>query len=83
LFAAIWYLIAALLLARGRVVWRIPGALLDAAASLVISWVLVEAGMVNSYLDWPLPISIAITAIWAGALLPVFVGAFRPTRLDG
>ena len=79
LLAAIWYVIAAILLARARVVWRVPGAFLDAAASLVISWVLVEAGLVNSYLDWPLPISIAIAAIWVAALLPVFAGAFRPT----
>jgi len=83
LLAAIWYLVAALLLARVWMVWRSLGALLDAVASLLISWALVEEGIVLSGLDWALPISIAIAAIWVGALLPVFAGAFGPTRLDG
>jgi len=83
LLAAIWYLVAALLLARVWMVWRSLGALLDAVASLLISWALVEEGIVLSGLDWALPISIAIAAIWVGALLPVFAGAFGPTRPDG
>jgi hypothetical protein len=83
LLAAILYLIAAFLLGRGRAVWRVPGALLDAAASLAISWALVWAFLEGraAYGDWPLSISIAVAAIWAGALLPVFVGAFRPSGL--
>jgi len=79
LFAATWYLIAAFLLARAQVSWRVFGALLDAAASLVISWALVEEGIALSGRDGPLPISIATAAIWVGALVPVFVGAFRRT----
>jgi hypothetical protein len=82
LFAAVWYLIAAFLLARAQVGWRVFGAFLDAAASLVISWALVEEGIALSGRDGPLPISIATAAIWVGALIPVFVGAFRRTILD-
>ena len=83
LLAAILYLIAAFLLARARAVWRVPGALLDAAASLAISWALVSIFLEGraAYGDWPLSISIAIAAIWVGALLPVVVGAFRRTGL--
>jgi hypothetical protein len=83
LLAAILYTIATFLLARARAVWRVPGALLDAAASAAISWALVSTFLEGraAYGDWPLSISIAIAAIWVGALLPVFVGAFRPTNL--
>ncbi len=82
-FPAIRYLMAAFLLAKAQVGWRVFGALLDAAASLVISWALVEEGIALSGRDGPLPISIAIAAIWIGALVPVFVGAFRTNPLDG
>lgn len=41
LVAALVYLSAAFLLARARAVWHVAGALLDAAASLTISWALV------------------------------------------
>src|SRR5690242_7642828 len=39
--AAVWYLLAAFLLARAKVGWRVFGALLDGSASLAISWALV------------------------------------------
>jgi hypothetical protein len=82
LFAAIWYLIAAFLLARAQVGWRALGAFLDGAASLVISWALLEEGIALSGRDGPLLISIATAAIWVGAVIPVFMGAVRRTSLD-
>jgi hypothetical protein len=83
LFAAIWYLIAAFLLARAQVGWRVFGALLDAAASLVISWALVEEGIALSGRDGPLPISIATAAIWVGALIPVFASLYIRSNEPG
>ncbi len=81
--AAIVYLIAAFLLARARAVWQVPGALLDAAASLMISWALVAFffGTREAYGDGPFAISVAVAAAWAGTLLPAFVGLVRQTRL--
>ncbi len=81
--AAIVYLVAAFLLARARTVWQVPGALLDAAASLMISWALVALffGAREAYGDGPFAISIAIAAAWAGTSLPAFVGLARQTRL--
>ena len=83
LLAAIVYLIAAFLLARARAVWRVPGALLDAVASLTISWALVAFffGARDAYGDAPFAISIAVAAAWAGTSLPAFVGLVRQTRL--
>jgi len=79
LFIAIWYLVAAFLLARAQLRWRLLGACLDATASLAISGALVMEGIALKERDGPLPILLAIAAIWAGALLPVFVGALRRT----
>ena len=79
LLTAVVYLIAAFMLARDRVVWRMPGALLDAAASLAISGTLVSTfwGGWPPEIDGRLAVSIAFSAIWLGALIPVFLGAFR------
>ncbi len=79
LFAAIWYLTAAFLLARPLMRWRLVGALLDAAASLTISAALVVESIALSDRDGPFPVLIAVAAIWAGLLFPVFLGAFRRT----
>jgi hypothetical protein len=79
LFAAIWYLTAAFLLARTLVRWRLVGALLDAIASLAISAALVMEGIALSDRDGPFPVLSAVAAIWAGLLFPVFLGAFRRT----
>jgi hypothetical protein len=83
LLAAIVYLIAAFLLARARAVWRVPGALLDAAASLTISWALVAFffGARDAYGDAPFAISIAIAVAWAGTSLPAVAGLVRQARL--
>ena len=83
LVAAIVYLIAAFLLARARAVWQVPGALLDAAASLMISWALVAFffGAREAYGDAPFAISIAVAAAWAATSLPAFLGLVRQTRL--
>lgn len=83
LLVAAWYLIAAFLLARAEVGWRAAGALLDASASLAIASALVEEGLVLSGRDGPLPVAVAIASIWVGALIPVFVEAFRRTSRDG
>src|SRR5690348_13273521 len=82
--AAIVYLIAAFLLARAGAVWQVPGALLDAAASLMISWALVAFffGARDACGDGPFAISIAVAAAWAGTSLPAFVGLVRQTRLS-
>lgn len=79
---AIFYLSAAFLLARARPVGQVPGALLDAAASLVISWALVAFffGARDAYGDGPFPISIAIAAAWSGTSLPALLGLVRDTR---
>ena len=81
--AGLAYLIAAFLLARGRAVWQVPGALLDAAASLTICWALVAffSGAREVYGDGPLAISIAVAAAWAATLLPAFVVLVRQTGL--
>src|SRR5690348_1382754 len=81
--AAIVYLIAAFLLARARAVWQVPGALLDAAASLMISWALVAFffGARDAYDGGPLAISIAVAVAWAGTSIPAFVGLVRRTRV--
>lgn len=83
LVAAIVYLIAAFLVARARTLWRVPGVLLDAAASLTISWAMVAFffGARDAYGDWPFAISIAVALAWAGTLLPAFVGLFREASL--
>jgi phage shock protein PspC (stress-responsive transcriptional regulator) len=84
LVAAIVYLIAAFLLARARAVWRVPGALLDAAASLMISWALVAFffGAREAYGDAPFAISIAVAAAWAATSLPALLRLVRQTRLS-
>lgn len=81
--AAIVYLIAAFLLARPRAVWQVPGALLDVAASLMISWALVAFffGAREAYGGGPFAISIAVAAAWAGTSLPALVRLVRQTRL--
>jgi hypothetical protein len=81
--AAIVYLIAAFLLARARAVWQVPGALLDAGASLMISWAMVPffLGAREAYGDGPFAISIVVAAAWAGTSLVALVGLVRQTRL--
>ena len=82
LLAAITYFLAAFLLARAPKAWRVSGALMDTAASLAVSWALVEEGTVLDRMDSPLSIVLfAIAATWVGASLPGLVAAFRRTSI--
>lgn len=83
LTAAIVYLTAAFLLARSGAVWQVPGALLDAAATLTISWALVAffSASRETYGDGSSAVSIAVAAAWAGTLLPAFLLLLRQIRL--
>jgi len=86
LLAAAVYWIAAFLLARTLVVWRVSGALLAGLVSAALAVALVVEGWVQTQEPpfslgiWPLGISIAIAALWIGGLVPIFLGAFRPPR---
>lgn len=90
LVQAAGYFVAAFLLSRAWVVWRVPGVLLDALLSVVIAWALIEAGSVQSapspavqpqFGNWPLVIGTAIAGIWVAAWLPVAVGAIRSVKV--
>lgn len=78
------YLLAAFLLSRTRLGWRITGALLDAAPTLLISWAAIEQGNAQSYWDnGPLVIAIAIAAMLVATLIPPVIAVATAARPGG
>jgi hypothetical protein len=86
LFEAAGYFVVAFLLSRIWVVWRVPGAVLDALLTVLIAWGLIIAGQVRStassgvrpeFGSLPLVIATAVAVVWVAASIPVMVGSIR------
>ena len=77
---AVLYLLASFLVARRALASRIGGALLDALLTLLIAWVIFEAGLIFGHPTGELPefvydprpilVAVAVAALWVAALIP-------------